>query len=100
MKLHSKLKPVAALAAIVLLTGYAGSVFADDAAVSYLPPVQAHPAVPKDPIKAQRKTEQPPRPVSVVSPPIHHMPPKLKVFIEWLSALCAGIPALQGQRLS
>ncbi|MBB5401616.1 MULTISPECIES: BON domain-containing protein [Paraburkholderia] len=58
MKLYSKLKPAAALATIVLLTGYAGSVFADDAAVSYLPPVQARPAVPKDPVKAQRKTEQ------------------------------------------
>ncbi|MEX3789528.1 hypothetical protein [Paraburkholderia sp. BR14374] len=42
----------------------------------------------------------PQRPVSVVSPPTRHMPPKLKVFIEWLSALYAGIPALQGQRLS
>ncbi|WP_321855856.1 LysR family transcriptional regulator [Paraburkholderia tropica] len=41
-----------------------------------------------------------PRPVSVVYPPDRHMPPKLKVFIDWLSALYAGIPAMQGQRLS
>ncbi|MGF6740899.1 BON domain-containing protein [Paraburkholderia atlantica] len=58
MKLHSKLKPATALAVIVLFAGYAGSVFADDAAVAYVPPVQAHPAAPKDPAKAQRKAEK------------------------------------------
>ncbi|MFP4892902.1 BON domain-containing protein [Paraburkholderia sp. EG304] len=58
MKLHSKLKPAAALAAIVLFTGYAGSVFADDAAVAYAPSVQVHPAAPKDPANAQRKAEK------------------------------------------
>ncbi|MEX3900709.1 hypothetical protein FSB08_32010 [Paraburkholderia sp. JPY432] len=32
----------------------------------------------------------PQRPVSVVSPPTRHMPPELKVFIEWLSGALRG----------
>ncbi|MBB2931389.1 LysR family transcriptional regulator [Paraburkholderia silvatlantica] len=39
-----------------------------------------------------------PRPVSVIHPPNRNLPLKLKLFIEWLSALYAGIPALQGKR--
>jgi LysR family transcriptional regulator, regulator for bpeEF and oprC len=38
-----------------------------------------------------------PRPVSVLYPPNRHSPQKLKLFIDWLAALYAGIPALQGE---
>lgn len=58
MKLHSKLKPAAALAALVMFTAYANSVFADDATLGYAPPVETHVAAPKDPAKAQRKADK------------------------------------------
>jgi hyperosmotically inducible periplasmic protein len=58
MKLHSTLKPTAVLTALVLLTGYAGSVLADDASTGYTPPVQTRPSVPKDPVKAERKADK------------------------------------------
>lgn len=57
MESHSTLKRTNVLAAFVLLTGYAGSVLADDASTSYAPPVQTHPSAPKDPVKAQRKVD-------------------------------------------
>ncbi|HZZ12715.1 MAG TPA: BON domain-containing protein [Paraburkholderia sp.] len=58
MKRYSTLKPTAMLAALVLLTGYAGRVLADDASTSYAPPVQTHPAAPKDPAKVQHKADR------------------------------------------
>ena len=39
-----------------------------------------------------------PRPVSVLYPPNRHMPQKLRIFVEWLTALFADIPSLQGKR--
>lgn len=39
-----------------------------------------------------------PRPVSVIYPPNRNLPQKLKLFVDWLSALYAGIPVLQGKR--
>jgi LysR family transcriptional regulator, regulator for bpeEF and oprC len=40
----------------------------------------------------------PPRPISVVYAPNRHPPKKLKIFIDWLAALCAKNPVLQGSR--
>ncbi|PCE33451.1 LysR family transcriptional regulator [Burkholderia ubonensis] len=40
----------------------------------------------------------PPRPISVVYAPHRHVPQKLKVFVDWLAALYAANPALQGRR--
>jgi len=40
----------------------------------------------------------PPRPVSVLYAPNRHLPHKLRLFIDWLAALYAQYPVLQGRR--